>query len=459
MQILTEEGFQDFDGFVNQGKRNDLHRLTLSNNETLKCTPDHELRMSTGEYIQLQNLSIGDVLYNEVEVLNIELLNEEEYVYDALNVSNTNSYITNGVVSHNCLVMDEFAAVDPPWKAEQFWISVYPTVSASKTSKVIIISTAKGLHNQFHRIWIEAEKGLSAFTPVFYDWRVVPGRDDEWAEKEKKTIGAIPFSQEYDCKFLGSTHTVIEASTLEKLINKGITEPELVQLGGHFRIYEQPQKGSQYIMGVDTSKGTGLDYSTIQVLKIESLQPLKLKQVAVYENNMIDPYGFAEIVNKTSLYYNKAYIMVENNGEGSVIVNQLWWEYENESLVNEGSKIAKLGVRATTRTKPKAVMLMKKLVEDEAIEIIDKNTLTQFTDFQDLGNNRFACKNMHDDLVSSLYWAIYFFELNILSEDFKMHKGLFDTVGEEDEELDGWGLLGDVENEEESWDWLTRIGA
>jgi hypothetical protein len=263
----------------------------------------------------------------------------------------------------------------------------------------------------------------------------------------------------HNCEFLGSTHTVIDASTLEKLINKGITEPELVQLGGHFRIYEQPQKGSQYIMGADTSKGTGLDYSTIQVLKIESLQPLKLKQVAVYENNMIDPYGFAEIVNKTSLYYNKAYIMVENNSEGSVIVNQLWWEYENESLVNEGSKIAKLGVRATTKTKPKAVMLMKKLVEDEAIEIIDKNTLTQFTDFQDLGNNRFACKNMHDDLVSSLYWAIYFFELNILSEDFKMHKGLFDTVGEEDEELDGWGLLGDVENEEESWDWLTRIGA
>jgi intein/homing endonuclease len=119
-QILTEEGFQDFDGFVNQGKRNDLHRLTLSNNETLKCTPDHELRMSTGEYIQLQNLSIGDVLYNGIEVLNIESLNEEEYVYDALNVSNTNSYITNGVVSHNCLIMDEFAAVDPPWKAEQF---------------------------------------------------------------------------------------------------------------------------------------------------------------------------------------------------------------------------------------------------------------------------------------------------------------------------------------------------
>jgi hypothetical protein len=230
-QILTEEGFQDFDGFVNQGKRNDLHRLTLSNNETLKCTPDHELRMSTGEYIQLQNLSIGDVLYNGIEVLNIESLNEEEYVYDALNVSNTNSYITNGVVSHNCLIMDEFAAVDPPWKAEQFWISVYPTVSASKTSKVIIISTAKGLHNQFHRIWIEAEKGLNAFTPVFYDWRVVPGRDDEWAEKEKKTIGAIPFSQEYDC---------VDGSTILTILDNGIIKK--ITIGELYDVLSKDEK-------------------------------------------------------------------------------------------------------------------------------------------------------------------------------------------------------------------------
>jgi hypothetical protein len=46
---------------------------------------------------------------------------------------------------------------------------------------------------------------------------------------------------------------------------------------------------------------------------------------------------------------------------------------------------------------------MKRFIEDDTLELVDRNTITQFTDFQDLGNNKFACKNMHDDLISALY--------------------------------------------------------
>jgi hypothetical protein len=33
-------------------------------------------------------------------------------------------------------------------------------------------------------------------------------------------------------------------------------------------------------------------------------------------------------------------------------------------MVNEGQKSTQLGIRATTRTKPKAVLAMKKLIEN-----------------------------------------------------------------------------------------------
>jgi hypothetical protein len=48
-------------------------------------------------------------------------------------------------------------------------------------------------------------------------------------------------------------------------------------------------------------------------------------------------------------------------------------------------------------------MLMKKLIEDDSLKIIDKRTVIQLTDFQDKGNNRYACLNMDDDLISALY--------------------------------------------------------
>ena len=88
------------------------------------------------------------------------------------------------------------------------------------------------------------------------------------------------------------------------------------------------------ILGVDTAKGTGENYSAIQILKIESMEPIKLIQVATYMNNGIDVYRFSQIVNKLGYYYNNGYLMVENNAEGSTVVNQLWWEHENENLIN-----------------------------------------------------------------------------------------------------------------------------
>ena len=46
-------------------------------------------------------------------------------------------------------------------------------------------------------------------------------------------------------------------------------------------------------MGVDTGKGIGKDRSTIQVLKIAD--KFDIKQVAVYKNDKIGTYDFAEV--------------------------------------------------------------------------------------------------------------------------------------------------------------------
>lgn len=348
------------------------------------------------------------------------------------------------------VILDEFAFVDPTWKADEFWKSNYPTISASKTAKIIIISTPNGLYNKFHEIYTKAEKGKNQFEHSFYDWRAVPGRDEEWAKRTKDDMGEIPFNQEFGCKFIGSTSTVLNAETIERLLAFSHPNPSILDLKDKFRVFERPKDGEQYVLGVDTAKGTGEHYSTIQVLRVDSTVPINLTQVAVYEANDIDVYKFAEVVNKICYFYNNAYIMVENNAEGSTVVSQLWWEYENENLINEGQKTTKLGIRATKATKPKAVLLMKKLIEDKHLHLIDLGTCRQLSGFVDKGNNVFKGDSIDDDLVSGLYWACYFFEMDIMEDKYAFKKN------KEDDD-DSWGILSDVNNyAEEDWSWLTK---
>jgi intein/homing endonuclease len=197
----------------------------------------------------------------------------------------------------------------------------------------------------------------------------------------------------------------------------------------------------------DVAKGTGEHYSVIQVLRMDSIKPIKMKQVAVYINNTVDVYKFSDIIDRVSYYYNNAHIMVENNSEGAAVVNRIWWDLENENLVNTGSKAVNLGIRASTKTKPRAVLLMKKLIEDGSLELVDRETIEELTSFVDEGGRYFG-KEKEDDCVSGLYWATYVIEMNVLDESFEFKKS--------ENEEDGWGVLADcTEGSEEDWSWLT----
>jgi len=344
----------------------------------------------------------------------------------------------------NILIMDEFAFV-PKGQANAFWAANYPTISASKESKIIIISTPNGMFNLFHQIYSKAENGLNTFKHMKVSWERVPGRDEKWKEKQIKNMGRVRFDQEFAVKFLGSTNTVIDPEVLESLITF-IKDPIHKELDEKFLIYEKPIEGCSYVMGVDTAKGTGEHYSAIQVLKIESLKPIKLKQVAVFYDNNTDVYKFAEIINRISYYFNRAWMMIESNAEGAAIVNLIWYEYENDKLVNSGSKVQDLGIRASTKTKPRAVLLMKKLIEDGSLLLYDRETIDELSSFIEV-NGKFFGKDMPDDLISGLYWASYIIEMNILDEKFQFKK---EAVAD-----DAWGIIPEVEYVEEDWSWLN----
>ena len=77
--------------------------------------------------------------------------------------------------SYNIIFLDEFAFI-PNNIADQFFASVYPTISSGKSTKVIIVSTPHGM-NHFYRMWHDAERKRNEYVPVEVHWSEVPGRD------------------------------------------------------------------------------------------------------------------------------------------------------------------------------------------------------------------------------------------------------------------------------------------
>ena len=221
-------------------------------------------------------------------------------------------------------------------------------------------------------------------------------------------------------------------------------------LNFRLKIWEKPVDEAIYILGCDPAKGTGENYSAVQILKLINMKPIEMEQVGTFHDNLTDVYDFAHIINKLSIMYNNAYILCENNGEGAAVVARLWWDLENSNLVNSGSKKKSIGIRSTggeiKGTKPKAALLMKKLIEDGSLKIVDERTLNELGSFIE-ENKKFIGKDNNDDLVCALLWGCYILEMNILDEKYQFL---------EKKEDDAWGILSDIDDFQEDWSWLDQ---
>lgn len=107
------------------------------------------------------------------------------------------------------LYLDEFAFVKPRI-AEEFWSAISPTLATG--GKCIITSTPNSDEDKFSEIWFNAKitvdrhgkdiprgVGINDFKSFFSPYSDVPGRDEEWAEKERSKIGKEKFDREYGC--------------------------------------------------------------------------------------------------------------------------------------------------------------------------------------------------------------------------------------------------------------------
>jgi len=306
--------------------------------------------------------------------------------------------------SISLLYLDEFAFV-PSNIAEEFFTSVYPTISSGETSKVLISSTPCGM-NHYYRMWTEATEGLNGFKHIEADWREVPGRDQKWADEQRRVLGDEKFLQEMECEFMGSAGTLLSSASLKSL---AFVKPVHTSDNG-IKIYEQPKQGHVYTIVADTSRGKGLDYSACVV--IDCTIPYKV--VASYKDNNISPLVYPSILKKMGDYYNQAYALVEINDNGQQVVDSLFEDYEYENILSTieiKSKIAltwgygnksNRGIRTTKSVKRLGCSILKNLIEQNKLIIQDFDTIAELSTFIAKGSSFEAEEGGHDDLVMCL---------------------------------------------------------
>jgi hypothetical protein len=196
MEILTEKGFKNFQGILNQGIPERLLHFKFFGGTEIKVTPEHKFLIDNN-WIYADLLDVGDYISDKeiIEILEIE----PENVYDMYEVEDTHSYWANGVINHNCnLIMIDEAAIIPNNIAEQFFAATYPVISSGKTTKIIMASTPLG-YNHFWKFWNDAEQGRNDFVPFTVPYWKVPGRDEKWADEQKRLLGEVKFNQEVLC--------------------------------------------------------------------------------------------------------------------------------------------------------------------------------------------------------------------------------------------------------------------
>jgi hypothetical protein len=306
----------------------------------------------------------------------------------------------------NLLFIDEAAFIDN-W--DEFFTSVYPTISSGLESKIILVSTPNGL-NHFHATWANAQKGQNGYHPILVHWTSVPGRDEKW---KAETLAGMnfdheKFDQEYNCEFLGSSGTLIAGWKLKELVSSN----PILQKDGLTQ-FAHPEKDHVYMMVCDVSRGKGLDYSAFQLMDVTRMP---YQQAAVYRNNAITPLDYADIIYRTAKAYNNASVLVEVNDIGEQVSTSLNYDfgYENvlftENAGRSGKRITTgfgggsidKGIRTTKIVKSIGCSILKLLVEQNQMVVRDINTISELGTFSKKGKSFEAEPGKHDDLVMCL---------------------------------------------------------
>lgn len=353
--------------------------------------------------------------------------------------------------------MDEFAHIHQNF-IEPFYRSVYPTLSSSQISRVIITSTANG-RNKFWEIYTNAckapgEEGKNEYTPLRVDWWEVPGRDEEWKKREIANLGSEElFNQEYGNQFLAGDTLLLSHESLRffRRIAKKYVWKEILDFEEEEIRYKDLKwhpdfdptsigEDDRFFISLDISDGIGRDYSVINIFKIKEMSRAGIKKIR--RDRAEDERAFYRLIqvgmfrsNKTAvedlariaeiLFY-KVFnpvalsVAVEINFKGDFFIEKL---KKNEGFFeemflhtrhNEKATYKSLGVKLHKHNKMQFCRDLRRLILEKRVVLTEEKSYEEMSAFGINSKGTYSSQSGNDDIAMTTVYAAPF----ISSDDF-----------------------------------------
>jgi hypothetical protein len=228
------------------------------------------------------------------------------------------------------LYIDE-AALIPKNIMNDFWTAIYPTLSSSRLSKIVLTSTPRGRQNKFYELWHKGETGQNSFVTYRVDWWQNPDHDEAWAAQQRKDFGEVEFAQEFELQWDVAASKVIRGSDMQYMnrfgkifVNVDIPSiPKDICKNFYWDPAFDPTSydnfNSKFFLSIDTAEGKyetvkgkpDSDYNVINIFRMELMNPgqirlnaldrkisisdcFRFRQVGVYMDNNKDEEEMAK---------------------------------------------------------------------------------------------------------------------------------------------------------------------
>jgi hypothetical protein len=349
------------------------------------------------------------------------------------------------------LFLDEFAHIQESIK-KPFYENVYPTLSSSKISRVIITSTPNG-YDLFHDLYEGAISGMNEYKAIRVDWWDVPGRDEAWKAREIGNLGSEEaFNQQYGCQFLSSSSLLLSSEELLR-IKKNEREFEFREIDplddlcidysglrwdSDFDLEEIENDQNFYVMSIDLSEGVGRDYTIFNIFKISSIENFDMRsitspssiadffgvdQIGVFRSNLhsIDDVSkilytlCVDIFNQENLR-----LVIEYNTYGSHLMKNLVTlypssnDFDEETIVRYyhrvGARTKNPGLRIQKDSKKLYCEKVKKLIHEGRIKLKEKKTIQEAELFSRNPNGTYSAQAGNDDIMMTVVNISSFFD-------------------------------------------------
>jgi len=310
------------------------------------------------------------------------------------------------------LIIDEAAFIDG---IDAIWASAQQTLATG--GGAIVLSTPFGTGNWFHKKWVEAEEKKNSFIPIKLPWYVHPERDEAWRKKQDEELGPRIAAQECDCDFSTSGDVVFYEEWIKFIEQTTIKDPlERRGVDQNLWVWESPDYTRNYLVTADVARGDGKDFSTAQVIDIETNT-----QVAEYRGQL-SPKEFGYFLVGLATEYNMALLAVENANIGwstldSIIernYRNMYMSPKNDNTTSESyfdtfSSTSNMvpGFTMSLRTRPLVISKFREYVGDRSITIRSKRTLEEMKVFIWKNGRPEATGGYNDDLVMAMAVAMF----------------------------------------------------